>query len=133
MSSTTDPYQPIEQEQRITRRLLELFARYDDLDLLVVQTRSPLAARDLDLLARIPYAWLSLTIETDDDARFTDLEGGPLPSRRLALAAKAVQSEVLLVARIYARSDHPFRLPEVGLVRCASAGATTSPPASARP
>ncbi|MEI7772931.1 MAG: hypothetical protein WCI67_23275, partial [Chloroflexales bacterium] len=70
MSSTVDPYQPIERERRLTRRLLEVFAQYDDLDLLVIQTRSPLAARDLELIRRIPYAWLSLTIETDDDAAF---------------------------------------------------------------
>ena len=66
MSSTTDPYQPVEREYQITRQCLEVFAGYDDLDLLVVQTRSPLAARDLSLLGKIPYACLSVTIETDD-------------------------------------------------------------------
>ena len=94
MSSTVDPYQPIERERRLTRRLLEVFARYDDLDLLVIQTRSPLVARDLDLIRRIPYAWLSLTIETDDDAVFADRDGGPLPSKRLALARRAVEEGV---------------------------------------
>ena len=43
MSSTTDPYQPIEAQYQLTRRCLEVFAAYDDLDLLVIQTRSPLA------------------------------------------------------------------------------------------
>ena len=46
MSSTTDPYQPLETTHRMTRRCLEVFARYPDLELLVIQTRSPLAARD---------------------------------------------------------------------------------------
>lgn len=73
MSSVTDPYQPIERKVRMTRRCLEVFAQYDDLDLLVIQTRSPLVTNDLDLLASIPYAVLSMTIETDRG----DLPYGP--------------------------------------------------------
>lgn len=65
MSSVTDPYQPIERKVRLTRQCLEVFAQYDDLDLLVIQTRSPLVTDDLDLLATIPYAVLSMTLETD--------------------------------------------------------------------
>src|SRR5262245_44100636 len=66
MSSTTDPYQPLEATHQTTRRCLEVFARYPDLGLLVIQTRSPLAMRDFDLIRQIPYAWLSITIETDN-------------------------------------------------------------------
>ncbi|MHB8597563.1 MAG: SPL family radical SAM protein [Ktedonobacteraceae bacterium] len=82
MSSTTDPYQPIERQYEATRHCLEVFAQYDDLDLLVVQTRSPLAARDFPLLQRIPYAWLSVTIETDDQAYLKHLKGGPPLEKR---------------------------------------------------
>ncbi len=82
MSTTTDPYQPIEREQQITRHCLEVFARYDDLDLLVIQTRSPLAERDIPLLQRIPYAWLSVTIETDDQHYLKSLKGGPPLAQR---------------------------------------------------
>jgi DNA repair photolyase len=89
MSSTTDPYQPIERQQQITRRCLEVFARYPDLDLLVVQTRSPLAARDLPLLQQIPYACLSVTIETDDQAYLKHLKGGPLLEKRWELVRDA--------------------------------------------
>ena len=67
MSPVTDPYQPIERVLRLTRRCLEVFARYDDLDLLLIQTRGPAVLDDLDLIARIPYAWLGMTIETDRD------------------------------------------------------------------
>jgi len=56
MSSTTDPYQPIEREHQVTRQCLEVFARYHDIDLLVMQTRSPLAERDIPLYIQIPYA-----------------------------------------------------------------------------
>lgn len=94
MSSSTDPYQPVEAARRLTRGCLEVFARYGDLDLLVVQTRSPLAARDFDLLQAIPYAWLSVSIETDDPAVYRRLRGGPTPVRRLALARDAVAAGI---------------------------------------
>lgn len=73
MSSVTDPYQPIERKIRMTRRLLKVFQQFDDLDLLVVQTRGPAVVDDLELIASIPYAWLSMTIETDRH----DLSYGP--------------------------------------------------------
>src|SRR5438093_354117 len=66
MSSATDPYQPAEARLRITRGLLDVFGRRP-IGRLVVQTRSPLVERDLDLLASMPFAWLSMTVETDDD------------------------------------------------------------------
>ena len=90
MSSTTDPYQPLEKERKITQQLLRVFTQYKDLDLLVVQTRSPLAERDFELMARIPYLWLSLTIETDDQEYLATFKGGPPIKKRLELARKAV-------------------------------------------
>jgi DNA repair photolyase len=65
MNSVTDPYQPLEKRYRLTRQCLEVFAQFDDLDLLVIQTRSPLVIDDLELIACIPYAFLSMTLETD--------------------------------------------------------------------
>jgi DNA repair photolyase len=94
MSSTTDPYQPLEGRYQVTRQCLEVFARYDDLDLLVIQTRSPLAARDIPLLLRIPYAWLSVTIETDDQAYLRRLGGGPSLEKRWELVQSARASGV---------------------------------------
>jgi DNA repair photolyase len=73
MSAVTDPYQPLERRYRLTRRCLEAFARYDDLDLLVIQTRSPLVSEDFALIRQIPYAWVSMTLETDRG----DLPYGP--------------------------------------------------------
>jgi DNA repair photolyase len=89
MSSATDPYQPIEHEYRVTQQCLEVFARYPDIDLLLIQTRSPLAERDLSLMLRIPYAWLSVTIETDNQAYLKSLKGGPLLAKRWELVRKA--------------------------------------------
>jgi len=66
MSSATDPYQPAEARLRITRSILEVF-REQPVGLLVVQTRSPFIEKDFDLLAGMRFAWLSMTVETDDD------------------------------------------------------------------
>lgn len=93
MSSVTDPYQPIERKIRMTRRCLQVFVEYDDLDLLVIQTRGSSVVDDLELIASIPYAWLSMTIETD---RY-DLPYGPSKAhieKRLAAVRQAVDSGV---------------------------------------
>lgn len=94
MSSTTDPYQPIERKYQVTRQCLEVFARYNDLDLLVVQTRSPLAERDIPLLKQIPYAWLSITIETDEQDYLQSLKGGPALEKRWGLVRAANENGV---------------------------------------
>lgn len=94
MSSSTDPYQPLEATQHLTRGCLAVFADYPDLDLLLIQTRSTLAERDFDLMRRIPYAWLSVTVESDDPAVFKRLRGGPTPAVRFALVRAAVQAGV---------------------------------------
>jgi len=67
MSSATDPYQPIERKAGITRRVLEEMIENPP-DLLQIQTRSPLIARDLDLLVKLKEnceVLASMTIETD--------------------------------------------------------------------
>ena len=89
MSPVTDPYQPIERSLRLTRRCLDVFADHNDLDLLLIQTRSPTVLDDLDRIAAIPYAWLGMTIETDRH----DLAYGPSKAhieRRLAAVRQAV-------------------------------------------
>jgi DNA repair photolyase len=65
MSSSTDPYQPIEHKERVTRSLLEVMVE-DPPDFLLVQTRSPLVRRDIDLLRMLKdRVRVSMTIETD--------------------------------------------------------------------
>lgn len=91
MSSITDPYQPLEHTAGITHACLEVFRRYDDLDLLVIQTRSLLVARDFDLIGDIPYAWLSMTVESDDQVVLERMRGGPPFARRLKVARDAVE------------------------------------------
>jgi DNA repair photolyase len=85
MSTATDPYQGAEARLKLTRQLLEVFAASGDFGLLVVQTRSPLIERDLDLLLRLGRrAAISLTIETDrDDVRCQITPTSPSVERRL--------------------------------------------------
>jgi DNA repair photolyase len=66
MSSVTDPYQPIEKELQLTRSLLQELADYHQVRL-VVQTRSPLITRDLDLLHRFSTVQVNMTITTDSE------------------------------------------------------------------
>ena len=66
MSSVTDPYQPIEKELQLTRDLLRELADYHQVRL-VVQTRSPLVTRDMDLFARFPTVQVNMTITTDSE------------------------------------------------------------------
>lgn len=65
MSSSTDPYQPIEHKEKVTQSLLQ--AMLDDPpDFLLVQTRSPLVRRDIPLLKQFgSKVRVSMTVETD--------------------------------------------------------------------
>ncbi|MFD2369922.1 radical SAM protein [Brevibacillus sp. GCM10020057] len=67
MSSSTDPYQPVEYREQVTRSLLAVMAE-EQPDFLFVQTRSPLVARDIDLLQQLgDRVRVSMTVETDRD------------------------------------------------------------------
>ena len=89
MSSATDPYQGMERRMRLTRAALEAFIRYPPRRLLL-QTRSPMVERDIDLLMRMgPCVIVSLTLETDDDAvRRALTPTSPSVSRRLVTASR---------------------------------------------
>ena len=66
MSSVTDPYQPIEQKIKLTRELLQEFADYHKIRL-VVQTRSKLVTRDIDLFKKIERVQVNMTVTTDSE------------------------------------------------------------------
>jgi len=84
MSSSTDPYQPIEYKEHITRSLLEVMVNAPP-DFLFVQTRSPLVRRDIDLLLRLgDKVRVSITVETDrEDIRKHFSPNAPPISARL--------------------------------------------------
>ena len=67
MSSATDPYQGIERRLCLTRAALEVFVRHP-IRRLLIQTRSPLIERDIEIIRALgARAIVSLTLETDDD------------------------------------------------------------------
>jgi DNA repair photolyase len=87
LGTATDPYQPIERTAKVTRSLLEVFARRSGLRLGIV-TKSKLIERDIDLLkeiARRNTLVLHLTITTPDPALARLLEPrAPRPDLRFA-------------------------------------------------
>lgn len=88
MSSSTDPYQPVEYRERVTRSLLEVMV-LEPPDFLLVQTRSPLVVRDADLLLQLEdRVRVSMTVETDRDdiRRQFSPQAPPIQARLKALA-----------------------------------------------
>lgn len=72
MSSVTDPYQPIEAKVQLTRQLLEVMVKYQPI--LVIQTRSPMITRDIDLLQEFKTLRINLSIPTGSEAVKRDFE-----------------------------------------------------------
>ena len=65
MSSVTDPYQPIERKLGLVRSLLEELVLHQPR--LVVQTRSSLVTRDIDLFRRFDHVQVNMTVTTDSE------------------------------------------------------------------
>lgn len=87
MSSVTDPYQPIEAKIELTRDIVSVLA--DAEARLVVQTRSPLVARDIDLFSRFKNIRINMSITTDDDEVRQQFEPGCASiGRRLEAVAR---------------------------------------------
>ncbi len=65
VSGVCDPYQPVEKKYQLTRRCLETLA--ENGWPVVIQTRSPLVLRDMDILTEGRDFEVGLTITTADD------------------------------------------------------------------
>ena len=63
MSSVTDPYQPIERRLGLVKDLLPILA--DRGVRLVVQTRSPLVTRDIEVFKRFKHNLVNMTVTND--------------------------------------------------------------------
>jgi DNA repair photolyase len=91
LGTATDPYQPLERRQRITRSLLEVFARHSGFKLGIV-TKSTLVARDIDLLQAIAVRnslTLHITVTTLNARLARILEPrAPRPDLRIGAVAK---------------------------------------------
>ena len=96
IGTATDPYQPAEARYRLTRRCLELLARFATPASLV--TRSPLVVRDVDVLLRLQQAagvTVTLSIPTLDGELTRRFEpGAPPPQQRLRAVSQLREAGV---------------------------------------
>ena len=130
LGTATDPYQPIERRARITRSLLEVFAKVEGYRLGII-TKSGLIERDRDLLARIAernVLVVHLTITTSDAKLARRLEPrAPRPDLRFhavkALRAAGITTGVLCSPLLPGINDSPEALDAVAS-RAAAAGAS---------
>jgi uncharacterized Fe-S cluster-containing radical SAM superfamily protein len=86
MSSVTDPYQPIERKLGFVRAILQELVHHQPR--LVVQTRSPLVTRDIDVLSEFEHVRVNMTVTTDSEDVRKAFEPG-CPGNRVRLRAIA--------------------------------------------
>ncbi|KAA0549881.1 radical SAM protein [Bacillus sp. BGMRC 2118] len=118
MSSSTDPYQPIEHQENITRSLVEAMTVQQP-DFLFVQTRSPLVTRDIDLFGKLgEKVRVSITIETDQEhirKRFTP-NAPPIQARMEAvrkLKEHNIPVQIAISPVLPFTNDFPRKLSEL--------------------
>ena len=85
ISGVCDPYQPVEKEYELTRKCLEILVRCGWPA--TIQTKSPLALRDMDLFRRGADIEVGLSIATADDdiRRLFEPNAPPIGERIKAL------------------------------------------------
>jgi len=111
IGTNTDPYQPIERDHQVMRRILEVLDRYGHP--VGIVTKSALILRDLDLLARMAQRNLvkvALSVTTLDGKLARTMEPrASTPQRRLdtlrQLAAAGVPASVMVAPVIPALND----------------------------
>ncbi len=129
LGTATDPYQPAEKQFEITRRILEVFAEFQGLDLSIT-TKSVLVLRDLDLLktlARKHRFSIHMTITTLDERLARLLEPkAPAPAQRLEAIRKLDEAGIRVGVNVMpilpGLNDAP-RMLEALAARAAAAGA----------
>ncbi len=113
VSGVCDPYQPLEGKYKITRQCLEILAEHDWP--VVVQTRSALVLRDLDILKRGRHFEVGFSITTADDGIRKLFEPGAPPiARRLQalqeLHAAGIRTYVMIAPMLPGAEDLADRL-----------------------
>jgi DNA repair photolyase len=86
-SSVTDPYVGLEVKYQLTRKCLEVLADFDYQGNIVIQTKSPLVTKDIDILKRLKKVTVGFTVTTLDDkvSRFLETKAPPVSLRIKAL------------------------------------------------
>jgi len=129
IGTATDPYQPVEGRYRITRGILEEFARARNPAHLI--TRSPLVRRDIDVLQRLSAVadfGVAISIATLDERLAREIEPTVAPPRQRldtvrALAEAGIRVDIAAAPILPGINDDPAAID--ALVRAAAdAGAT---------
>ena len=99
MATATDPYQPLERQALATRVVMESLVDNQPRVKMVIQTRSPLVERDIDLLQELVQAGgrlqINMTVTTDDEKVRKDFEPGcPSNPARLKSVASLTRQGV---------------------------------------
>jgi DNA repair photolyase len=92
MSSVTDPYQPIESKENLTRHLLEVMIAYRPI--LVIQTRSPIITRDIDILQRFKHLRINMSIPTGSELVRKDFEPRSPSIKARLNAVRAIKQSI---------------------------------------
>jgi DNA repair photolyase len=80
VSGVCDPYQPLEAKYQLTRQCLEILAQ--NMWPVIIQTRSPLVLRDIDIIRDAPDFEVGFSITTADDRIRKLFETRCTPDRR---------------------------------------------------
>lgn len=126
LGTNTDPYQPIEDEWRITRSIIELLL--ETKHPFTITTKSDRVLRDLDVLtaaAKLGIAAVAISVTTLDPAIHRTLEPrAPAPRKRLeairALRAAGIPAYVSIAPVVPQITDHEM---EAIVAAAADAGA----------
>lgn len=94
MSTVTDPYQPLETKLQLTRQLLAAMQEVSPTPTLVIQTRSPLIVRDIDLLQRFSRLRINISIPTGSESVRRDFEGRSPSLKARFKAIQRLRSEI---------------------------------------
>jgi DNA repair photolyase len=97
ISTTTDPYQPAEEKYKLTRYCLEQLLKHDFP--ISILTKSPLVARDIDLLSKFSDVEIGFTISTINDEERKMLEPGTESIQsRINAIAKCNKNDIITYA-----------------------------------
>ena len=114
ISTVTDPYQGIEKKYRLTRGILQTFAKHDYQGRVGVLTKSPMVLDDLDTLKKIKNVEVGLSITTSDDklSRFLEVQA-PLASARIRTLKKLNEAGIPTYAFVGPFLPHLKHKPEL--------------------
>ena len=120
LGTATDPYQPAEMQFKVTRRMLEVFARFEGLSFSIT-TKSVLILHDLDLLGEIAARHrfsVHMTVTTTDEKLARLLEPlAPPPAKRLEavreLSRAGIRVGVNLMPILPGLTDAPAQMESV--------------------